>query len=168
MFRISCGRLSRSRGRRNFMCVDHAMSCFCGKTGASFNFKDDILPVEAVNALYCPACSPSVRFNPDTMLADNGWIIEYDMDIARFATSKLTGSDVIIPEYIFDEGYCTWRGIYPKDHIDSARERQELLSLWKIDKKRYFEEMRTWSTRRMERLAREGWRKAREPEHTCA
>jgi hypothetical protein len=71
---------------------------------------------------------------------------------------------VVTPEFIFDEGYCTWRGVYPGDHLDSAREREELLKLAKTDKKRYFEEFAGWGIKRMERLALQGWRKANERE----
>jgi hypothetical protein len=146
------------------MCVDHKITCTCGKNSASFNFRDDILPVEIVSRLYCPSCSGSVGFNPGSMLSDKGWIIEYDMDVARFMTQKLPRTEAISPEFLFDEGYCTWRGVYPNDHIDSARERDELLKLAKTDRKKYFEEFKTWGIKRMERLAQEGWRKAHERE----
>jgi hypothetical protein len=150
--------------RRQPMCVDHKMTCACGKNSASFNFRDDILTYEVINRLYCPTCSSSVGVNPDTMLSDNGWIIEYDMDRARLLCQKIWHNEAITPEFIFDEGYCTWRGTYPNDHIDSAKERTELSKLAKTEPKRYFNELRTWGINRMERLAREGWRKARETE----
>jgi hypothetical protein len=140
------------------------MTCKCGQSSASLNFRDDILPEEVVRALYCPQCSGDVAPNPSTMLADNGWILEYDMDIAAFVKQKLPAGAVLTPEYLFDEGFCTWRGVYPNDHIDSARERAELLALAKTDRKRYFEEIKTWGNNRMERLARDGWRKAHEGE----
>lgn len=146
------------------MCVDHKISCICGKYSVSFNFKDDILPTEVVNRLYCPACSAAIGFNPGTMIKDNGWIIDYDMDVARFMGQKIARDQALTPEFLFDEGYCSWRGTYPNDHIDSARERGELLKLAKTDPKRYFTELRSWGTQRMERLAREGWRKAHETE----
>lgn len=146
------------------MCVDHKINCVCGKNSAGFNFKDDLLPAGVVNRLFCPACSPAVGFNPGTMLADNGWIIEYDMDIAKFATQKISRESAITPEFLFDEGYCSWRGVYPNEHIDSARERAELLALAKSDPRKYFGEIRSWGISRMERLAREGWRKANESE----
>lgn len=146
------------------MCVDHKITCTCGKNSASFNFKDDLLPAGVVNRLFCPECSTAAGFNPGTMLADNGWIIEYDMDIAKFMTQKISREQAMSPEFLFDEGYCSWRGIYPNDHLDSARERAELLALAKSDPRRYFDEIKTWGITRMERLAGEGWRKANEPE----
>lgn len=146
------------------MCVDHSITCSCGRNTASFNFRDDLLPAGAVTGLYCPDCSPSVGFDHVSMLRDNGWIIAYEMDIARFALRSVTDEANVGPEFIFDEGYASWRGVYPGDHIDSARERAELTRLAKTDPKRYFEQLRSWGNTRMERLAREGWRKARETE----
>jgi hypothetical protein len=98
------------------------------------------------------------------MLADNGWIIGFDMDVARFMLQNVAPADMVTPEFVFDEGYCTWRGVTPTDHIDSVKERDALAQLAKTDRKRYFEEIKSWSNKRMERLAREGWRKANERE----
>jgi hypothetical protein len=146
------------------MCVDHSVNCSCGQSTASFNFRDEVLPFEVISKLYCPACSPVIAYDPATMLADNGWIIEFDMDVARFLLQKEAAAGRVTPEFIFDEGYCTWRGITPSDHIDSVRERNALLELARTDRKRYFEEIKNWSNERMERLARDGWRKAYERE----
>lgn len=147
------------------MCVEHSITCTCGKNSAGFHFRDDLLPGQAVANLYCPSCSSSVGFNPGTMITDNGWIIEYDMHIARFLLRSEPRDIAITPEFLFDEGYCTWSGIYPNDHIDSVRERRELTNLAKTEPKRYFQEIRTWGIRRMERLAGAGWRKAHEREN---
>ena len=143
------------------MCIDHKMTCRCGSKSASFNFKDNLMPVELLNKLYCPACSGDIDVDPDTMLIDNGWIIEYDMDVARFMGTKLPQKE-ITPDLLFDEGYCTWRGVYPEDHIDSVREREDLVTLAKINPKKYLQEFKKWGIERMERLSQEGWRKARE------
>ena len=141
------------------MCIDHKMICKCGTHTASFNFRDEVMPVEIVSRLYCPQCASGVTFDAESMLRDNGWIIEYDMDVARFMAHKLSGA-AITPEYLFDQGYCTWRGVYPTDHIDSVKEREELVKLSKINPKKYLDEIRKWGIERMERLAAEGWRKA--------
>ena len=146
------------------MCVDHSLNCSCGKTHASFHFRDEVLPFKVVTRLYCPYCSREVMHNPETMVADNGWLIEYDMDVARFMVQKNAPASSVTPEYLFDEGFCTWRGVTPTDHIDSVKEREALVQLAKTDPKRYFEEMKSWGNTRMERLAREGWRKANERE----
>lgn len=136
---------------------------------AGFNFKDELMTGDVISRLYCPQCSKDIKFSSETMIADNGWIIEYDMDIARFQSQKIkTGGLNIPPDFIFDEGYCTWRGIYPTDHIDSVVEREEVVKLAKVDPKRYLQEIKNWANRRMERLAKEGWRKANEREPITA
>lgn len=145
------------------MCVAYEMNCKCGSGLAGFNFKDEIMTGETISSLYCPECSRDIRFDPETMLADNGWVIEYDMDIARFHSRKIKPlPDDINPEFIFDKGYCTWRGVYPADHIDSAIERSEIIKLAKINPRKYLEELKEWANRRMDRLSKEGWRKADE------
>ncbi len=146
------------------MCVDHSISCACGKNRASFNFKDEVLPYEVISGLYCPECSRTVSYDTGTMLADNGWIISYDIDVARFMMQRVVPAHRVTPEFLFDEGYCTWRGVTPSDHIDSLREREQLAHLAKTDRKRYFEEIKSWGNNRMVRLARDGWRKANERE----
>jgi hypothetical protein len=83
------------------------------------------------------------------------------MDVARFMGQRLPSAN-ITPDYLFDEGYCTWRGVYPTDHQDSLREREELVKLSKIDQRKYLDEFKRWGISRMERLSREGWRKASE------
>jgi hypothetical protein len=146
------------------MCVDHSINCSCGKKSASFNFKDDVLPHEVITDLYCPSCSTGVSPDPGSMLTDNGWVIAFNMDVARFMMQKVAPALQITPDYIFDEGYCTWRGVTPSDHIDSVKEREQLNAIAKSDPKRYFEEIRSWGNNRMARLAQEGWRKANERE----
>jgi hypothetical protein len=141
------------------MCTDHKMMCSCRTNTASLNFKDDILPEAVVSRLFCPSCSAGLQFNPDSMLKDNGWVIEYDMDVAKFMSQKLPVKEVT-PEYIFDQGYCTWRGVYPTDHMDSVEEREELIELSRINPRKYLDEIRKWGQERMKRLEAEGWRKA--------
>lgn len=141
------------------MCVDHTMICTCGGNQAGFNFKDEIMPQEVVRRLYCPKCSGTVVFDPGSMLSDNGWVIEYDMEVARFAGQRLRRAEMT-PAFIFDEGYCTWRGVYPTDHIDSVRERCEMVELSKVNPRKYLDEFKRWGIQRMERLSSEGWRKA--------
>jgi hypothetical protein len=146
------------------MCIDHSKMCSCGKNHASFNLRDEKLSLEVITGLYCPTCSREAAYDPETMLSDNGWIIQFDMEVARFLLQRVFPGPGVLPEVIFDEGYCTWRGVTPTDHIDSVRERQELAQLAKTDRRRYFEEIKSWAHTRMERLAREGWRKALERE----
>lgn len=142
------------------MCVACLKMCSCGAGSASIHFRDNILPDEVVSGLYCPVCSKTVKFDPDSMVYDNGWIIVYNMDVARSA-GRGRISHHISPETLFFEGYCTWNGIYPGDHIDSVAERDEIVSLAKTDPKEYIKRLKTWANDRMMRLAGEGWRKAR-------
>jgi hypothetical protein len=144
--------------------MDHALICRCGRREANFNFKNEIMPPEVVQALYCPECSNDINHDKSSMLVDNGWVIHYDMEIAGLYKNKLPSSDKerLCPEILFDEGYVTWRGVYPGDHIDSANERIELAKLAKVDPKKYFQEIRTWAIDRMTRLREDGWRKAYE------
>lgn len=146
------------------MCMEYKMVCRCGKREASFNFKDNIMPPDVIEALFCPDCSRNIAFDPISMIEDNGWLIKYDMEVASLYRNKLPYEDLenFLPEMLFDRGYATWRGIYPGDHIDSVREREELAKLAKVDPRRYLQEMRNWAINRMERLRKEGWRKANE------
>lgn len=141
------------------MCIDHKVKCACGRHGVSMNFRDGIMPAEVISRLYCPDCSGDIRFDAGRMVMDNKWVIEFDMEVANFCSNKMPNVK-ITPDFIFDEGYCTWRGVYPTDNEDSVREREELIKLSKVDKKKYFEEFRKWSIGRMQRLSSEGWRKA--------
>ncbi|MBF0487950.1 MAG: hypothetical protein HQK98_07290 [Nitrospirae bacterium] len=146
------------------MCMDHTFKCSCGAQEVSINFRNEILPPETLMALYCPVCSKGVAFNPETMIADNGWILEYEMDIARLMAKNLPAEHLrkLSPEVIFDEDYCSWRGIYPNDHMDSLREKEEIVSIAKVNPKQYLQEIKAWANTRMERLKGQGWRKAHE------
>ena len=146
------------------MCIDNSIHCSCGKHHASINFKDGVLPREVITEVFCPECSGKVALDTATMLSDNGWIIAYDMDMARCMLQKVVPPREVTPEYVFDEGYGTWRGVTPSDHIDSVREREQLAQIAKTDPKRYFREIISWGKSRMTRLAQEGWRKANERE----
>lgn len=143
------------------MCMEHKITCKCGRNEVGLHFRDNVMTPEVVAGLYCPGCSDGIVVNRNNMIRDNGWIISYDMEVAGYLGKKLHAVG-ITPEFLFDEGYCTWSGLYPTDHRDSLRERQEILALAGTDKKRYFEEFRKWSSERMERLGRQGWRKAAE------
>ncbi|HAR44645.1 MAG: hypothetical protein A2X56_01430 [Nitrospirae bacterium GWC2_57_13] len=143
------------------MCVAHVQHCSCGARSVSLQFRDNILSEQVVAELYCPSCSQKPVIDQNTMLSDNGWIIVYNMDIAKFAGSKSI-EHPITPAVLFDEGYCTWNGIYPGDTIDSVAERAKITSLAKTDPREYVKRLTSWGVDRMERLAGEGWRKARE------
>jgi hypothetical protein len=96
------------------------------------------------------------------MINDNGWMIHYDMEVAKLYGNKLPAGhkEGLSPEVLFDEGYICWRGVYPGDHVDSKNEREALGVMAKADPKKYFTTMKTWAIDRMDRLKVEGWRKA--------
>jgi hypothetical protein len=117
---------------------------------------------EVITELYCPSCSADIDLNPDTMLADNGWVIEYDMDLARFmAVSKLmVDREAVRPGFVFDGGYACWQEMYPGEQQDILTERKEIMALQKEDPSRYLKEISSWNISRIKRLKEDGWRKA--------
>lgn len=143
------------------MCMAFEKPCRCGNASAGFQFKDNILSPDTVRELYCPSCASDIRFDPECMIVDNGWVIEYDMDVARFLGRQAVGLS-LTPAGIFDGGYCTWNGFYPGDHRDSVRERERITALAKTAPEQYLREIKTWATQRVNRLRQEGWRKAHE------
>ncbi len=145
------------------MCMAIEKECRCGKESARLHHQHSILPFETVANLYCPSCSGDVKFNENTMLKDNGWIIEYDMAVASLYGKKMgLQGEQLTPERIFDEGYCAWQGFTPNDLHRANEEKRELAQLAKTDMKRYIQVMREWSINRHRKLQGEGWRKARE------
>lgn len=96
------------------------------------------------------------------MLADNGWLIQYDMDMIRmFAISKLQmDPSFVSPQYVFDSGYATWRETYPGETEDIADERRQIISRKSEDPKRYLREINEWAVNRVQHLKEAGWRKA--------
>jgi len=133
--------------------------CTCGARSVSFHFKDNIMPEQVIKGLYCPSCSKGVTLDPSTMVSDNGWVIRYDMETARFMGEKHIKGE-ITPNLLLDQGYCSWNGVYPGDNIDSVREREKIIALAKTDPKEYFKKLKSWAVERMEKLKHEGWRKA--------
>ena len=144
------------------MCLEVRKTCKCGQNNAQFHLRDNILSQEVISELYCPECSDQVTLDPATMLADNGWVIEYDMDLARFMTvSKLMlDAETIQPGYLFDAGYACWLEMYPGEKQDILEERAEILKLQKSDPRRYLQEISSWNIARIQRLKADGWRKA--------
>jgi len=144
------------------MCLEVRKQCRCGKQNAQFHLRDNILGEEVILALYCPECSGQADFDPSTMLRDNGWIIEYDMDLARFMTTAklMIPQDMVSPEYLFDSGYACWLEMYPGEKEDILAQRAEIMEIQKSDPGRYLREISAWNIARIEQLKAEGWRKA--------
>ncbi|MDP1807967.1 MAG: hypothetical protein Q8L35_00300 [Actinomycetota bacterium] len=144
------------------MCHAQNRICECSADTAILHFGNNVLPENIVRALYCPKCGQTVDFIPESMLKDNGWIIDFEIEGARlFAHEFPAAPDEITPEYIFDKGFCTWVGYTPTDQLDSYNEKTDIIELAKTDRARYFQEMKDWSINRAKRLAEAGWRKAK-------
>jgi len=144
------------------MCLEVRKTCKCGQNDAQFHLRDNILSQEVISELYCPNCSDQVKLDPATMLMDNGWVIEYDMDLARFmSVSKLMlDVETICPDYLFDSGYACWLEMYPGEKQDILDERAEIIKLQETDPRRYLQEISSWNIARIDRLKADGWRKA--------
>lgn len=144
------------------MCMEFSLKCQCGRKQASFHFQDNVMAPEVISRLFCPDCTQKDVLDPASSIQDNGWALEYDMSVAEFSANNLPGHlrARVTPSMLFDEGYATWRGIYPGDHIDSAVEREEIIKLAKVNPREYMVRMKDWANSRMQRLAGEGWRKA--------
>ena len=144
------------------MCVEIKMVCKCGKEEASIHFRDGILPPQAVEEILCPSCSGRSGFDPSRMLSDKGWVIVYDMELARHALSEkaLLPPEELTPQLIFDRGWATWTETYPGEHLEIQREKEEILSLLKEDPKRYLQEIQAFAIRHAKRAKEAGWRKA--------
>ena len=143
------------------MCIEIKHNCVGGHQSAQFSNLDNILPATVIDKVYCPECSEKPEFDAKTMLEDNGWLIEYDMELASYLLGKQgIEKEEVTPAYIFDGRYATWQGMSPTDMAESIRQRQEIIALAKVDKKKYFETMKSWSIDRMQAFTEAGWRKA--------
>ena len=145
------------------MCMSYKRTCECGSKAAEFTMRDEIMPPDVVKKLYCPSCGGSVSFARESMVNDNGWVIEYDMELAGFYRPSMVGAPEgdLSPEYIFDEGYCSWAGYCPGDLERAAREKAEIVKMMKVDPRAYVEALKGWGHDRAQRLSDEGWRKAK-------
>lgn len=144
------------------MCMMEIRRCVCGARSAYLNFRDNLLPPEILVKLYCPECGESAAFDPESMVADCGWIMEYDMDGARFYFIKGGLSPDLTPEIIFDEGYLTWQGFSPKDHEIRAELKERLAPLIREDLSVYLQSLKTEWLAHVDRLKAEGWRRAQQ------
>jgi hypothetical protein len=144
------------------MCMMASRRCFCGRKLAYLNFRDNLLSPEILVNLYCPECGPETAFDPATMVADCGWIMEYDMEGARALFLKQNLDRGITPEVIFDEGYLTWQGFPPGDHELRAELRQRLAPLIKGDMSQYVQTPKDEWLAHVERLKAAGWRRAQQ------
>jgi hypothetical protein len=142
------------------MCFMESRRCACGRHLAYLNFRDNILPPEILINLYCPDCSAEVTFDPECMVADCGWILEYDMEGAQHFMEKRGLRRQVTPDLIFDEGYLSWQGFAPKDHEVRAQLHQRLAPLIQEDLKQFMESLKNEWLAHVQQLKAEGWRRA--------
>lgn len=144
------------------MCVAVFKKCECGAKTVQFHLRDNLLSPEVLTRLFCPACPGDHPFEKANMLNDNGWVIEYDMILARsiIIKTKLLEEAQVTPTYIFDQGYCAWLEIYPGEKGDIKEEKDKILELQKTDQQLYLKEIISWNINRLATLKTAGWRKA--------
>lgn len=144
------------------MCLEVRKTCECGARNVQFHLRDNIMQPEVINRLFCPDCPGDTPFDRDSMLNDNGWVIEYDMTLARMlATAKLmVQATQVQPAMIFDQGYAAWLEMYPGEREEIKEEKDAIMALIKEDQKKYLQAIQGWNVERVARLKSAGWRKA--------
>jgi len=144
------------------MCVDVRKKCECGKRTVQFHLRDNLMQPEVLRRLFCPDCPGDAAYDRGSMLNDNGWVIEYDMMLARMlAVSKLQiDREELTPEYIFDKGYASWLEMYPGEREEIRDEKEKIMAMLQVDQKKYLQTMQSWNIGRIAALKAAGWRKA--------
>lgn len=144
------------------MCMMEGRRCFCGRGFAHLHFRDNLLPPEILVNLYCPECSPEMDFDAVSMVADCGWVMEYDMEGAQTFFHKRGLTRTLTPETIFDGGYLTWQGFSPGDHIVRAEMKQRLAPLIQGDLSQYLQALKSEWLAHVHSLKAAGWRRAQQ------
>ena len=144
------------------MCQSYNRTCACGERTCELFFGKNICNQSVVNALYCPKCSAQAEVDPAAAVKDNGWLLELDLEALR-EYSKQMDLDVgsLTADQVFDADYVTWVGFTPEDNVKRSEEREEIARCHADDKRAHFMALRDWAMEREQRLAAEGWRKAR-------
>jgi len=143
------------------MCMDVRKTCECGSNTVRFHLRDNVLMPQVIARLFCPSCSGDTAFDSTTMLCDNDWVIDYDMELARglFEKRLQIGREEVMPEFIFDRGYACWQEMYPGEQEDIKEDRAKIIELLQQDRNVYLHAMQNWNIERIERLKSAGWRK---------
>ncbi|MFC1513238.1 hypothetical protein ACFL5J_02195 [Thermodesulfobacteriota bacterium] len=144
------------------MCIDVRKTCECGANNVQFHLRDNLILPEAITTVFCPSCPGDTPFNDHNMLQDNGWVIEYDMTLAKFlASGKLAmAADDITPAFLFDQGYACWLEMYPGEKEAIKAEKEQLLRLRETDPREYLQAITSWNIQRVNKVKAAGWRKA--------
>ena len=143
------------------MCSNHRLPCSCGRNYANLMFKNHILHPNVVSNIYCPECSKNVNLDLECMLADNDWILEFDLRLAGGCLQQANISAVhLSPAFLFDQGYASWNGFTPNELDQRLVERQDILALADRDMRLYLAELKRWGCERVQKFREAGWRKA--------
>lgn len=143
------------------MCMDVRKICECGRHKVQFHLRDNVLLPEVISRLFCPECAGPENFKAESMVNDNGWIIEYDIVLAKMMIAQKMMIDVeeIEPGFIFDEGYACWQEMYPGEQEEIKKEKSEIIAILKEDQSRYLAAIQSWNIKRITDLKSKGWRK---------
>jgi hypothetical protein len=142
------------------MCLNERRSCECGLNSVFLSFRDNLLPPEILLNLSCPECRGDAVWDESTMLADCGWVLEYDVERAQ-AYFDLRGiRQLATPDFLFDEGYLSWQGLAPGDHEVNAQLHRRLEPLVRQDYALYLKTLKTEWLAHVAGLKAAGWRKA--------
>jgi hypothetical protein len=142
------------------MCMNQRRFCECGKNSVFLSFRDNLLPPEILLHLYCPRCAPPAAWEEAVMLADCGWVLEYDVDRAQNYFDLRGLKPRATPDYLFDEGYLSWQGLAPGDQEVNAQLHRRLEPLVRQDYALYLQRLKTEWTAHVAGLKAAGWRKA--------
>ena len=146
------------------MCIDVRKTCECGSHTIQFHLRDNILMPQVIARLFCPSCRGDSAFDSESMLYDNDWVIEYDMELARglMAAKLQLDQDEVVPEFIFDKGYACWQEMYPGEREDIREDRQRIIELLQQDRNIYLHAIQNWNIERIEKLKSAGWRRVQQ------
>jgi hypothetical protein len=142
------------------MCLQQSRACLCGRRMAYLSFRDNVLTPEILRTLYCPECSSQAEWDAACMVADCGWILEYDMSGARFFMNQRGLNTEVSPDLLFDEGYLTWQGFSPLDHEVNSELHQRLAPLTQYNMQEYLQSLKSEWLAHVAALKAAGWRKA--------
>jgi hypothetical protein len=134
--------------------------CLCGRQTAYLLFRDNLLPPAVLVNLYCPDCQDQAQWDAETMMRDNGWIMEFDIPVALKVMSRQGLEGPVTPEWIFDEGYVSWQGLSPLDHEESEAMHRRLAPLIHEDLALYLKTLKSQWSEHVAALKAAGWRKA--------
>lgn len=144
------------------MCQSYIRTCACGERTSELFFGKNVCNQSVVKELYCPRCSGGVDADPVASVTDNGWLLELDMEALReYAPQMAMDIRSLTADQVFDADYITWVGFTPEDNVDRNVERERIAKKHADDKRAHFLALREWASEREQRLAAEGWRKAR-------